>query len=142
MLSACFVPAYVLNRKELKPHFKEIIPLNAENYFRLLLYFRLFIRILLTVNKCSFKVTDDWIQTQVIWCQKRPLQRIHLKGKYHCRYSWPPFSLDLIEQNLSKVSEFKIVNRNSAMQWCFPLQNIRWTTLNNFGTIVSKNLSF
>ena len=58
MLSACFVPAYVLNRKELKPHFKEIIPLNAENYFRLLLYFRLFIRILLTVNKCSFKVTD------------------------------------------------------------------------------------
>ena len=38
----------------------------------LFLYFCLFYK-QLTVNKCSIKVADDWIRTQVLWYQKRPL---------------------------------------------------------------------
>ena len=38
----------------------------------LFLYFRLFYN-QLTANKRSIKVADDWIQTQVLWYQKRPL---------------------------------------------------------------------
>ena len=38
----------------------------------LFFYFRLFYK-QLTVNKCSIKVADDWIRTQVLWCRKRPL---------------------------------------------------------------------
>ena len=38
----------------------------------LFLYFRLFYK-QLTVNKCSIKVADDWIQTRVLWNWKRPL---------------------------------------------------------------------
>ena len=38
----------------------------------LFLYFRLFCK-QLTVNKCSIKVADDWIQTRVLWYWKRPL---------------------------------------------------------------------
>ena len=36
------------------------------------LYFHLFYK-QLTVNKCSIKVADDWIQTRVLWYRKRPL---------------------------------------------------------------------
>ena len=38
----------------------------------LFLYFRLFYK-QLTVNKCSIKVADDWIQTWVLWYRKRLL---------------------------------------------------------------------
>ena len=38
----------------------------------LFFYFRLFYK-QLTVNKCSIKVANDWIRTQVLWCRKRPL---------------------------------------------------------------------
>ena len=38
----------------------------------LFLYFRLFYK-QLTVNKCSIKVANDWIQTWVLWYWRRPL---------------------------------------------------------------------
>ena len=38
----------------------------------LFLYFRLFYK-QLTVNKCSIKVANDWIQTRVLWYRKQPL---------------------------------------------------------------------
>ena len=50
----------------------------------LFLYFRLFCK-QLSVNKCSIKVADDWIQTWVLWYRKRPLCQLRHN---HYPYFW------------------------------------------------------
>ena len=58
---------------------------NKMGHFRpLFLYFRLFYK-QLTVNKCSIKVANDWIQTRVLWYRKRPLSQLRHN---HCPHKF------------------------------------------------------
>ena len=56
-------------------------------------------------NKCSIKVADDWIRTQVLWYQKRPLCQLRHN---HCPTAYfVSYIVTYLQNNAKKVSSIK-----------------------------------